>query len=733
MNSEWTLPKHVSLCMALRHLYHSKELLTLMNRLGHCESYTFSLELETGIANAIEQSSTLLTNQIIRRPIGPSVFHSEFDNFDEYVNDLSGKGSVHTAHGIMMQETTDDKSYDFNEDNQIPKDRKRSLVNAISEPLPECFISQRKSPVISLQENMSQQCESAKQQANCKDVLWLISRTLKCDTQVVQCWGGFVSSTGLTPERLTRIDYYPMIYHPITEYSTVQECLMYAQRASDEVGQNFVYCTFDLGVCMKAFPLLWNYPLRFSRHIVMIGTFHLTMGYLRMMGKKMEASGFTDVLLESNLISPGSLQGVLSGKNYNRAMSCHKVLNEALHRLLMKEFAQSYDCSILPECLTETSRETLANLTENITSDNLTRALNDDGISMKIEEYLAFCDNARKGSLGKTGQFWISYMDHVSLIFKLLRAIKTNSFDLYAYCIREMCDLFFSFGGHNYARYLTYFSAFITNIEASHPGALEEIKRGVLSVARSQIPGNRCEVDKTMEETLMKNSKSRGGAGGSSAGISGLTRNYAAYQRWIRTMHERCRYLEGIHALADIDNASSASVSNKDMRPSEIRRGEAKVEATVDAINNFVNPFTISDNESLYCISSGAKVPDEIENDILNAERIGKLEKEKFIEERLEKNERFFDPIKNPRLKTMGDMCRRVKVTTKQNKVVELKQSGNIAFQLLVKTQNRGKFLDLQEVMKYQLTPVPSCIGTPDGYLGKTNKSKGLKYLPKEI
>ena len=24
-------------------------------------------------------------------------------------------------------------------------------------------------------------------------------------------------------------------------------------------------------------------------------------------------------------------------------------------------------------------------------------------------------------------------------------------------------------------------------------------------------------------------------------------------------------------------------------------------------------------------------------------------------------------------------------------------------------------------------------IGTPDGYLGKTNKAKGLKYLPKEI
>ena len=63
----------------------------------------------------------------------------------------------------------------------------------------------------------------------------------------------------------------------------------------------------------------------------MIGTFHLIMGYYKMMGKKMEGSGFGDILLESGLISSGSLQGVLSGKNYSRATRCHKVLSEAMH------------------------------------------------------------------------------------------------------------------------------------------------------------------------------------------------------------------------------------------------------------------------------------------------------------------------------------------------------------------------------------------------------------------
>ena len=68
------------------------------------ESYSFSLELETAIAEALKLTSSLLTNQIIRHPVVPSLFHSEFDNFDQLLNDLTGKDSIHTSHGIMLQE-----------------------------------------------------------------------------------------------------------------------------------------------------------------------------------------------------------------------------------------------------------------------------------------------------------------------------------------------------------------------------------------------------------------------------------------------------------------------------------------------------------------------------------------------------------------------------------------------------------------------------------------------------
>ena len=81
----------------------------LFNRLGHSENYSFSLELETAIAEAAEETSHMLTIQIIRDPGAQSVFHSELDNFDQMINTLTGSGSVHTAHGIMIQEVSGDR------------------------------------------------------------------------------------------------------------------------------------------------------------------------------------------------------------------------------------------------------------------------------------------------------------------------------------------------------------------------------------------------------------------------------------------------------------------------------------------------------------------------------------------------------------------------------------------------------------------------------------------------
>lgn len=65
-------------------------------------------------------------------------------------------------------------------------------------------------------------------------------------------WNGYISIIGDKPERLTNNGYYPVVVHPITENKKEDLSL---SEASNEVGQKYVMTTFDLVVCMKAYPL----------------------------------------------------------------------------------------------------------------------------------------------------------------------------------------------------------------------------------------------------------------------------------------------------------------------------------------------------------------------------------------------------------------------------------------------------------------------------------------------
>ena len=154
------------------------------------------------------------------------------------------------------------------------------------------------------------------------------------------------------------------------------------------------------------------------------------------------------------------------------------------------------------------------------------------------------------------------------------------------------------------------------------------------------------------------------------------------------------------------------------------------VKKAQEAVESFINPFMVEDK--LISLSSGAAATADIASDVLRAEAAGKEAKEAFIRDRLEKNDNFFEPIKRLNRKTLGDMNKKLKVTTANNKVVQYKQQRNIAFQLFVKSQSQGLQLDLKELMTYPLTPVLFSTGTADGFLAKIDKSKSFQYLTKE-
>ena len=98
------------------------------------------------------------------------------------------------------------------------------------------------------------------------------------------------------------------------------------------MGQRWVLNTFDLGVCLKALPIIWHWPDAFASHVVMIGPFHTSMNYFGMLtGHKMCGSGYAEILFEAQLVT-----SVLSGKTYAKSLFCLKTVCEAMERLLME-------------------------------------------------------------------------------------------------------------------------------------------------------------------------------------------------------------------------------------------------------------------------------------------------------------------------------------------------------------------------------------------------------------
>ena len=728
-NGEWKFPKHILLAETVRHLYRSKKLLTILNRLGNCESHNFTLELEGAMAKALQEVSTHLTPRIVQGEDN-LVFHSEWDNLNKVTSNIHESNIVNSTGGIMIQEVKSD--VDLSTDNrQLPqyeRSKTRSQPSCEPEILPSFHLYQRVGPTLPVNAVYNHPLANVdiyKKHLN-EHHVWFFARVLGSsgEKQLVPSYGGFVSATGMIPKRKSTIDFYTPIHQPFTDYAVIQELLKRSEEATDAVGQHYVLNTFDLGGCMKALPIIWRFPDKFKRHVVTPGPFHTCMNYIGMLtGHKCRGSGYAEILIESGLATSGCLKNIMSGKAYAKALFALKTVCEAMQRLLLEKYLAETEEVNVPF-------ESLVKLVTKSSRENLDTVLADEMMQNFLHKYLAYEDKVKQGHLGKTAQFWMSVIDHYRLILMLLDSVKKNNLSLFHKCNSDMADLFFAYDGPNYSKYLVWLDLFLTNIDKSHPGAKELLQNGGIAVARSLLPGALSAVDKTMEETFMKFAKSHGGLGG-------IFHMFGAYERWCKTTSNRAQYYEKMLEMCGLIDDPECPVkgTHRELLPSEIKKSEEAVQRTMAAIKNFTNPFEIADKDRLYSLASGAVVSLDVETDLLQAESLGKKRKEEFIKNRFvngSPRDRFFDQNKKLKLKTMEACNKTVKLTTSDGRLIQYKEQSDLAFMLLIKSQLLDEPLDLDELVCYSLFPVPPSLGTSDGFLAKTRKAKMANLILKD-
>ena len=90
------------------------------------------------------------------------------------------------------------------------------------------------------------------------------------------------------------------------------------------------------------------------------------------------------------------------------------------------------------------------------------------------------------------------------------------------------------------------------------------------------------------------------------------------------------------------------------------------LQTLITGFHNFINPFEVEVKEGLFCIPSGARAPDEVANDVLNDEAVGKAAFKTFIQKRLvDKIFKFHEPLPRQSLKTSGSLEETKKLKSK--------------------------------------------------------------------
>ncbi|EDO31927.1 predicted protein [Nematostella vectensis] len=599
----------------------SKQIVSLLNRMGHSSSYDDLKAVDTSLA-----------------------MEEHADNNDLNEETLDGKNTTHATTMVVYQR----KVFGPDPPPIILADhssRRRSLPESTNlYELLECPCYGRRPALNEHIRKVKNEWFSSELdvlvRALREDEIWLLLRMdltgrtpAAVMKQTLSGWSGF--NTILYPDLplSSKIGYCPMIDGASTEFSTVYTVLKHAQKVSAVACQEDTVITFDLAIYIKAKQIQLRYQEEFANTVIRLGGFHIALNFLSLLGKKFASSGLDDLLIESGVYAAGTTSALLKGKSYNRGIRAHKLSMEALHRMMWSAYAQwCKDCedSGLDEKMIsriEESREAI--LSRDNTSQNL------EVLECDIEKLAASLGKFKEeASLqSKTFDFWMRYMSMVKLLLQFIKAERTGNWELHLASTAAMIPHFFSMDRPNYS-------------------------------SRSGQPFSQVWTDMALEQSVNADSKSKGG-------IVGISQNPAALQRWFLTSHERASVTT---ALKDAYSAQSDHThSHKELSSKRIARDEADVNKLVNCFASGLmnNPFEL-ESDALVNFATGVVLPTEVAKYLMESERNGQEQMAVFVKERINSSEvRFWDPIPKLKVKTFDTVTKRVQVKATNEKLVD--------------------------------------------------------------
>ena len=266
-----------------------------------------------------------------------------WDNNDINEETLSGHGTTHCTNEIVIQREV--QSVQVMPDANPINVRRRSLAPQPSN-VEHYTAGKRQSPSLKMMKDsqlIPPDNTPSSSAARLHDTSWCILRITEADTsnntQTVPGWTGFNAMLHSDDAPVySSVGYCPVIEASPTELDTVYTLLKRSVTMGQKLGQHGIIIVMDQAIYAKAQEIVLQKSGEFQNVVLRMGSFHVITTFLVVIGKRFADAGLVDILIESGVVAFGSMNGVLEGRHYNRAIRAHRIVLEALFRLEWKAF-----------------------------------------------------------------------------------------------------------------------------------------------------------------------------------------------------------------------------------------------------------------------------------------------------------------------------------------------------------------------------------------------------------
>ncbi|GBM02352.1 hypothetical protein AVEN_31260-1 [Araneus ventricosus] len=272
------------------------------------------------------------------------------------------------------------------------------------------------------------------------DVLWIYA---KCK-EVLQIpgWNGFMDLLTQHEDHFkSHVMYLPFINSPANNYYTIYTTLLYVLEDSIKYGHVTCIITFDQPLYIKAKQIVASSAENsgISKIVARLRGFHMCVSFLGSIGFIMAGSGLKEVL--SSIYASNSVDKILTGHAYSRAVRGHTLLLIALSKIIFSEMNLTSEEQQFMDAYLNDWHEAMPSFSK---VEEL-RILND-----VKKKYKNKCLQLKE--TGPTSKLWVQYLDMVLVLKDFIRAERMGDWRAYLSTIKRMIPYFHATGHFLYAK-----------------------------------------------------------------------------------------------------------------------------------------------------------------------------------------------------------------------------------------------------------------------------------------